>query len=221
MSGGEPVLSADGVTVRSADRTILADVSCRVWAGEKIALVGPSGSGKTTLLTVLAGLVTPAAGQVRVHGSPLGTQSGRRRELSIIVQGYGLVPLLSAAENIEVALRAAGRSPVDAMDAAAAILARLGLDRFGDHLVDELSGGQQQRVAVARGVALGGTALLADEPTAEQDAEHRAAILKELFAVADGGAGLVIATHDAEVAGLCDRIVEINDGRLGPTRRPD
>jgi len=206
-----PVLTAEDLTCVAGGRTVIGGASLRVAAGERVALLGPSGAGKTTLLAALAGLAAPAGGRVLVRGVPLDADPARRRELAVILQGYGLVSLLTAAENVEIALRAAGRTPDDAMRTAEATLDRLGLAPVAGHLVDDLSGGQQQRVAVARGVALARSpgVLLADEPTAEQDADHRAVILRELFAAADAGTALVVATHDQEVADRCDRVVRI------------
>jgi putative ABC transport system ATP-binding protein len=181
---------------------VLAGVSLAVDGGTRGAVIGPSGSGKTTLLTILAGLIAPVRGSV--------TRDGRA---AFILQGYGLVTLLTAAENIEIALRAAGRDERLAGRRAAEMLDRLGLGPYADHLVDELSGGQQQRTAVARALALEPEILLADEPTAEQDPVSRALVLDELFAVADAGAALVLATHDPEVAARCDHIVELHAGR--------
>jgi putative ABC transport system ATP-binding protein len=128
----------------------------------------------------------------------------------------GLVSLLTAAENIEVVLRATGRSPAEARLTAAEALESVGLEPFAAHLVDQLSGGQQQRMAVALALARRPAAILADEPTAEQDPVHRDLVLDLLLAAADRGAALVIATHDAEVAERCDRIVRLRDGRLAP-----
>ena len=184
MDGGE-ALSVSGLTCVADGRTVLDGASLRVAAGERVALMGPSGAGKTTMLTALAGLISAERGRILVRGVPLDAGSAPRRDLAIILQGYGLVSLLTAAENVEIALRAAGRTPGQAIPDAAATLDRLGLAHLADHLVDDLSGGQQQRVAVARGIALaragaagaqdgtgaqrrgGGRAvLLADEPTA-------------------------------------------------------
>ncbi len=184
-------------------RDIIVAFSLEVAPGERVALMGPSGSGKTTLLTTLAGLLPPAAGRVLVGGGPVGE---RRDRVALVFQSYGLLSLLTAAENVEVALRAAGCSPAEAMGRAAAVLRRLKVDAFADHLVEELSGGQQQRVAVARALALRPEVLLADEPTAEQDPGHREIVLEELMGVA---ATLIVATHDPDVAKLCDRIVEL------------
>ncbi|MCK2220698.1 ATP-binding cassette domain-containing protein [Actinomadura sp. ATCC 31491] len=204
-----PALACRALSCRAGGRTIIEDLTLEFWPGERVALMGPSGSGKTTLLTTLAGLLPPAAGRVLAGGVPLDERPDLRAGLALVLQSYGLLSLLTAAENVEVALRAAGRTPREAMRLAAGALDRLRVARFAELLVEELSGGQQQRVAVARALALRPRVLLADEPTAEQDAGHRALVLDELLAVADGGAALVIATHDPEAAGRCDRVIEL------------
>ncbi|GGM59410.1 ABC transporter ATP-binding protein [Thermopolyspora flexuosa] len=205
----EPALACHALHCRAGGRDLFTDLSFQVHAGERLALMGPSGSGKTTLLTTLAGLLPPVGGQVLVGGVPLAENPGLRREIALVLQSYGLLTLLTAAENIEVVLRAAGRDPRQAIAEAAAALERLGLGRHAGHLIEELSGGQQQRVAIARAIALRPRVLLADEPTAEQDAANRALVLDALIAAADRGAALVIATHDPEVAERCDRVIEL------------
>ncbi|MEU1720825.1 ATP-binding cassette domain-containing protein [Actinomadura sp. ATCC 39365] len=204
-----PALSCRALSCRAGGRTIIEDLTLELAPGERVALMGPSGSGKTTLLTTLAGLLPPAGGRVMVRGVPLDEQPALRAELALVFQSYGLLSLLTAAENVEVALRAAGRAPKEAVGLAAAALARVGVAKFADHLVEELSGGQQQRVAVARALALRPRVLLADEPTAEQDATHRALVLDELLAVTGDGTTLVLATHDPEVAERCDRVIRL------------
>jgi putative ABC transport system ATP-binding protein len=131
-----------------------------------------------------------------------------------VLQGYGLLALLTAAENIEVALRAAGHAPDIAMARTAHLLADLDLESQADDLVGELSGGQQQRVAVARALALDPVLLLADEPTTEQDPAHRELVVERLLYRDHPGGGLVLATHDLAIAARCDRIVELHAGRL-------
>ncbi|MFI6478594.1 ATP-binding cassette domain-containing protein [Nonomuraea sp. NPDC050663] len=200
------MLSCEDLACRAGGREIISDFRLEVAPGERVALMGPSGSGKTTLLTTLAGLLPPSRGRVLVRGLPLAERPDLRSELALIFQSYGLLSSLTAAENVEVALRAAGHHPSEAMDRAAVVLERLKVSAFADHLVEELSGGQQQRVAVARALALRTPVLLADEPTAEQDAGHRGVVLKELM---EAGGALVVATHDPEVAELCDRVVEL------------
>ncbi|QYC40551.1 putative ABC transporter ATP-binding protein [Nonomuraea coxensis DSM 45129] len=212
-----PALACRALSCQAGGRTIVEDLTLEFEPGERVALMGPSGSGKTTLLTTLAGLLPPAAGRVLVGGVPLDEQPELRAGLALVFQSYGLLSLLTAAENVEVALRAAGRPPREAMRLAAEALDRLRVARFADHLVEELSGGQQQRVAVARALALRPRVLLADEPTAEQDATHRALVLDELLAIAARGTTLVLATHDPEVAERCDRVVELR--ALAASRR--
>ena len=205
------LLEADNLVLERAGRTILSDVSFRVEPGETVAVVGPSGSGKTSLLTALAGIQRPDSGQVRLHGRPRTTPG---REVALVLQGYGLLSLLTAAENIQVTLRAAGERPADAVREAEAALETVGLGPFAGHLVEELSGGQQQRVAVARALALAPEVLLADEPTAEQDPGHRELVVERLLHREHPGGAVVIATHDPEIAARCDRVVEVHAGRV-------
>jgi putative ABC transport system ATP-binding protein len=203
-----PLLEASGLRVHRGGRTLFSDISLAVSPGERIAVTGPSGSGKTSLLSVLAGLAAPDAGIVLRAGAPVsaGRLPGRT---AAVLQGFGLVSLLTAAENVEIGLRAAGIPARSAMDAAAQALAGLGLGDHADHLVQELSGGQQQRVAVARALASEPELLIADEPTAEQDAVARELVLARMFAVATAGGAIVLATHDPEVAARCDRVISL------------
>ena len=128
----------------------------------------------------------------------------------LVLQGYGLMSLLTARENVEVALRAQGRQPKAARAAATTWLAEMGLQDHGGHLVEDLSGGQQQRVAVARALALEPVVVIADEPTAEQDAVARALVMRKLLEVTERGGILVLATHDSAVAELCTTSVRLH-----------
>jgi len=202
----QPALSCQSLACRAGGREVVKDISLEIMPGERVAIMGPSGSGKTTLLTTLGGLIPPAAGRVLVGSVPLDEQPSLRRNLTLVFQSYGLVSLLTAAENVEVALRAAGRTPRDAIAETARVLDRMRLTAYADHLIEELSGGQQQRVAVARALALAPSVILADEPTAEQDKVNRVLVLEALMAAP---AALVVATHDPEVADRCDRVVEL------------
>ncbi len=207
------LLEARGLGYAVNGRRILADVDLSLQTGERLAVTGPSGSGKTSLLAMLTGLAQPTEGEVLLDGERLNGIAGPEKGVAIILQGYGLVSLLTAAENVEVALRAAGWSRRDALPAAAAALAQVGLAAQVDHLVEELSGGQQQRTAVARALALRPRLLIADEPTAELDPAARALALARILETTDGRA-LVLATHDPEVAANCDRILDLRSAHV-------
>jgi putative ABC transport system ATP-binding protein len=208
------VLAADRITCMAEGRSVVNAASLRLHVGESVALLGPSGSGKTTLLTTLGGLLPPQSGRVLSRGKPLELKSEGRRSISLVFQTYGLFPLLTAAENVEIALRAVGRQPDEAREAAQEALERLDLGRFAQHLTQELSGGQEQRVAVARALAIRPEVILADEPTTEQDQIHRDLVLDRLLEVTATGAAVLIATHDDEVARRCDRVVEMHHGQV-------
>jgi len=203
------MLQAVGVGYHVAGRPIFAGVDLTVEDGHSVAVTGPSGSGKTSLLAILAGLTAPTEGTVLIDGKPLAGFAGPGRGVSVVLQGYGLVSLLTAAENIEVALRAAGRPARTARSAALAALDELALLPHADQLTHELSGGQQQRTAVARAIALQPTLLIADEPTAELDAAARTLALARMFALVEAGSALVLATHDPEVAERCDQVLDL------------
>jgi putative ABC transport system ATP-binding protein len=189
-------------------RIIFDGVNFRVSSGEAIAILGRSGAGKTSLLAILAGLAQPTSGQIVVDGEPL--RRALPRGFVLVLQGYGLMSLLTARENVEVALRAQGRHPSLARSTAATWLSELGLQEHGGHLVEDLSGGQQQRVAVARALALEPVVVIADEPTAEQDSVARALVMRKLLDVTARGGILVLATHDAAVAELCTSSVRLH-----------
>jgi len=203
-----PLLEAEGLRLERGGRTLFEGIGLTVRPGDRVAVTGPSGSGKTSLLSVLAGFAEPAAGTVRRSGEPV-RAGALPPGTAAVLQGYGLVSLLTAAENVEIVLRAAGLSPAEAMARAASTLTDLGLGEYRDHLVEELSGGQQQRVAVARALATAPELLIADEPTAEQDQVTRELVVARLLGVAAGGGALVLATHDPDVAARCDQVLSI------------
>jgi putative ABC transport system ATP-binding protein len=204
------MLEAHGLSYRRAGQQILAGIDVSVAAGQSLAVTGPSGSGKTSLLAILAGLSAPTDGTVLIDGKPITRFAGPPPGVSVVLQGYGLVSLLTAAENIEVALRAAGRPARPARRAAMAALDQLGLLAHADQLVHELSGGQQQRTAVARALALEPRLLIADEPTAELDPAARILALARMFEVPAAGGVLVLATHDPEVAERCHQVLDLS-----------
>jgi putative ABC transport system ATP-binding protein len=203
----------DRVTVAYDRTVVLRDISVHAVPGKILAVTGPSGAGKTTLLWAMAGLVKPAGGTVSVGGAPLRNRDHAVAEKIVLVpQDNGLAPILTAAENVQVALVANGVKPPEARRRTAESLEWLGLAEQSDQLVEELSGGQQQRTAVARGLALRGTVLLADEVTSELDAQNRQRVIDLLRAEADRGAAVVFATHDPEAAAACDGELHLRDG---------
>jgi putative ABC transport system ATP-binding protein len=202
-------LEARGIRYAREGQLILDGVDLAVPVGQSVAITGPSGSGKTSLLAILSGLTAPDAGEVYVGGKRLAGLPGPRDGVAMVLQGYGLVSLLTAAENIEVAVRAAGVPARDAQTAAAAALDELGLGPHAGQIVEELSGGQQQRVAVARALARQPRLLIADEPTAELDQAARAVVLARMLDVATRGGAVVLATHDPEVAERCTSILDL------------
>jgi putative ABC transport system ATP-binding protein len=192
---------------------VLRDVTVEARPGEVLAVTGTSGAGKTTLLSAMAGLLAPAAGKVLVDGAPVGDRDHAvSLGVVLIPQDNGLAAILTAGENITVAMIATGASTAEARRGTAESLDQVGLSAQGDQLIEELSGGQQQRVAIARGLALRGAVLLADEITSELDAANRQRVLDLLRREAARGAAVVFATHDPEAAAACDRELHLVDG---------
>jgi len=214
LPGRERVRELSGTALSYArdGRVILDAVTLAAFAGEPVAVTGPSGSGKSTLLALLAGLEPPDAGTVQVDGRRV--DGAVPDGFGLVLQGYGLVAVLTAAENVEVALQGRGLSRDEVRDRAAAALSEVGLDGVADHLVEQLSGGQQQRVAVARALAVDPAVLLADEFTAELDPESRTRILALVLGAARRGVLVVVATHDPEVADACAAQLRLVDGRV-------
>jgi putative ABC transport system ATP-binding protein len=214
------ILAVEGITVAYGRTEVMRDVSIEVSPGRLLAVTGPSGAGKTTLLSAMAGLVRPIRGAVRFGGTVLKDRDHAVSEQVVIVpQDNGLAPILTAAENVQVVLVACGVNPPEARRRTVEALERVGLAEQADQLVEELSGGQQQRTALARGLALRGAVLLADEVTSELDAQSRQRVLDLLRAEADRGAAVVFATHDPEAAAACDAEVHLLDGNLEVVRR--
>ncbi len=206
-------LLVDRVTVAYDRTVVLRDVSLQAQPGRVLAVTGPSGAGKTTLLWAMAGLVKPVNGAVSVDGVALRNRDHAVSQHVVLVpQDNGLAPILTAGENVQVALVANGVKPPEARRRTAESLEWLGLSDQADQLVEELSGGQQQRTALARGLALRGHVLLADEVTSELDAQNRQRVLDLLRAEASRGAAVVFATHDPEAAAACDGELHLLDG---------
>ncbi|REF36208.1 putative ABC transport system ATP-binding protein [Thermasporomyces composti] len=208
-------VSVDRVTVAYGDgEPVLRDVSVVVEPGRMVAVSGRSGAGKTTLLSTIAGLLRPIEGTVTIDGEPLRDRDDAvARRVVLIPQDNGLATFLTVRENVEVALLANGHTPSDARRLTVEWLERLGLSAQRDQLVEELSGGQQQRTAIARGLALHGDVLLADEVTSELDAASRQNVLDLLRKEAERGVAVVFATHDPDAAAVCDAELSLVDGR--------
>ena len=196
------------------------DVSLSLAPGEFLALIGRSGSGKTTLLNTIAGLDRPTAGEVVIDGERVDAMNEsalvrlRRRKLGFVFQSFGLLPLLSAQENVELPLRIAGVRRGRAARARDA-LALVGLERRARHRPYELSGGEQQRVAIARALVTEPALLLADEPTGELDSATATAVFTLIRDVCrERGVSIIACTHDRLVMELAGRVEELEDGRL-------
>jgi putative ABC transport system ATP-binding protein len=211
---------------READVETIAlrGVDLEVAAGEFVAVMGRSGSGKSTLLQLVAGSDRPTAGRVVVDGIDLSRAEEDERarlrgtHVGIVFQSGNLVPFLDLEENVLLAAELAGR-PVD-RTAARGILARVGLEGRERHRPAQLSGGEQQRAALAAVLVTKAPIVLADEITGELDSTN-AALLLDLLAEVHRAEGmtLVLATHDPDVAGRADRLVELRDGRVVADRR--
>ncbi|MFI8824549.1 ABC transporter ATP-binding protein [Streptomyces sp. NPDC053431] len=222
-----PAVRLRGLRRHHRDVRALDGVDLDFPAGTFTAVMGPSGSGKSTLLRCAAGLDRPTAGRVEVDGVPLAGLSERRLTLlrrdriGFVFQSFNLLPSLTAAQNVGLPLRLAGRRPSRAQVREA--LARVGLAGRERHRPGELSGGQQQRVALARALISRPAVLFADEPTGALDSTTGREVLAMLRELVDGhGQTIVMVTHDPVAAACADRVVFLVDGRVqgeltGPT----
>jgi putative ABC transport system ATP-binding protein len=207
---------SDSGTVNAVD-----GVSFQVRAGEFIALVGPSGSGKTTMLSILAALLSPSSGQVKIDGQDLAQMAEkqrvalRREKIGFTFQSNNLIPYLTALENTEFMLRLNGKLDKTGKMRSKELLARLGLSDRLSNLPAQMSGGQQQRVAIARALIHNPSVVLADEPTASLDTE-RAYQVVETFAglIHENQRAGIMVTHDLRMCRYVDRILQMKDGKL-------
>ncbi|MBN0046535.1 ABC transporter ATP-binding protein [Streptomyces actuosus] len=199
----------------------LRGVSFEIGRGELVALKGRSGSGKTTLLNIIGGLDEPDRGRVTVDGSDLsdlgeeGLLALRRDRIGFVFQSFGLIPILTAAENVGVPLRMRRADPREREERVALLLSLVGLAEHAAQRPTELSGGQQQRVAIARALANAPALLIADEPTGQLDADTGRAVMELLRAVVRSEqVTALVATHDTTLLGLADRVLELRDGEI-------
>jgi putative ABC transport system ATP-binding protein len=219
----QAMVAADGIcrTFGSGHTAVPAvrGVSFTVDRGQLVALRGRS--GKTTLLNIIGGLDDPTAGRVWVDGREVNRMNERERlalrrdRVAFIFQSFGLVPMLSAAENVGIPLRIAGVRPAERRERVAAMLALTGVASHAAHRPDELSGGQQQRVAIARALAGRPGLLIADEPTSQLDLETGWQIMELLLSVVRSeGITALVATHDEVLIDLADKVIALEDGAV-------
>jgi predicted ABC-type transport system involved in lysophospholipase L1 biosynthesis ATPase subunit len=221
----EIVIDARGVskTFTSGQLRVeaLRGVDLRITRGEIVAIVGPSGCGKTTLLHCLSGLEDFEAGEIILEGRSLATLGDadratlRARRMGFVFQGYNLLPVLNALENVELPLLLAGRSAAEARRRALRALEVVGLENRLRHRPSELSGGQQQRVAIARALAPEPAVIFADEPTGNLDTDSANEIMQLIVRLnRDNAQTFVLVTHAREVAAIASRIVRMRDGEI-------
>jgi putative ABC transport system ATP-binding protein len=195
--------------------------------GELVLLLGASGCGKTTLLSVLASLLSPTSGTVRVGETEVTALKGdaltqyRRTGVGVVFQGFNLISSLTARENVEVPMRTVGKSRAEARTRAEELLTMVGLEERMGHRPGAMSGGQQQRVAIARALALDPPLVVADEPTASLDYIQVDGVIRHLRDLAAPGRIVVISTHDERLLPLADRVVELTPRAILDQRPPE
>lgn len=209
MRGSTPVLA-------------LHDIDLDIHPGEFVSIEGPSGSGKSTLLQLLGALDTPTLGTIRFEGKEMASASDasltniRSQEIGFVFQQFNLIPTLTAAENVGIAMIPRGHTKSQRRERSAELLERVGLGGRLDHLPSRMSGGEQQRVAIARALANQPRVIIADEPTGNLDsasAHEVMSLLNELQS-GDESVTIVVATHDADVASQAGRRIRLRDGAV-------
>ncbi len=219
------IIEAHGVqkTYRSGRLEVhaLRGVDFAVEPGEMVAVMGPSGCGKTTLLNCLSGLDEFDSGEVRIEGMDLRGMDDRRRtdyrcrRMGFIFQTFNLLPVLTAAENVELPLLVGGVRAAEARRRAVAALERVGLGERVEHRPAEMSGGQRQRVSIARALVNMPAIVWADEPTGNLDSKTTAEVMSLIRELnTEQQQTFVIITHDADIGAMCNRIVRMNDGEI-------
>lgn len=199
----------------------LRDVTLTLGRSELSVVHGRSGSGKTTLLNMIGGLDRPSAGRVEVDGLEVSSLPEealveyRRDTVGFVFQAFGLIPILSAAENVEIPLRLRQVEPSERTARVRELLHLVDLAPRADHRPQELSGGEQQRVAIARALGNEPRLLIADEPTAQLDSRRAETIMGLLRTLVDArGVSVIVATHDPLLIGMADRMIELRDGAV-------
>jgi putative ABC transport system ATP-binding protein len=198
----------------------LRDLTLTIKRGEFVAVMGPSGSGKTTLLNCLSGLDEIDSGKVILDGEDIHALSDAKRtrhragQMGFIFQAFNLIPVFSAAENVELPLLLAGAGAAESRKRAAATLERVGLGHRMEHRPNELSGGEQQRVTIARALASNPSIVWADEPTGNLDTETASSIMDLLRELNGEGLTLVLVTHDPAIGGMAGKLIKMRDGAI-------
>ena len=209
-------VALQGVSRRYPGLVALDAVDLEIGAGEAVALMGPSGAGKSTILHLVGGMDLPDDGTIEVDGAPLERRAldGHRRRVGFVFQRFHLLPALTVLDNVLVPVLPR-RVDFDRRERASELLRAVGLQARAGALPSELSGGQQQRVAIARALINRPSLLLADEPTGNLDSVTGREIIDLLLTLRERyGMTMLVATHDAEVAAGCERIVRLEDGRI-------
>jgi lipoprotein-releasing system ATP-binding protein len=210
-----------GITKSYGDLKVLKGIDIEIGEREVISIVGASGAGKTTLLQIIGTLDKPDTGSVLMNDTDLSRLKGRNlaafrnTNIGFVFQFHQLLPEFTALENVSIPAYIAGKSKSEAEARATELLGFMGLTERLDHKPSELSGGEQQRVAVARALINNPSVILADEPSGNLDSQNKSELHKLFFTLRDKlGQTIVIVTHDRELAGMSDRILEIKDGRI-------
>jgi lipoprotein-releasing system ATP-binding protein len=209
----------------AAEVEVLHDINLTLEPGEFVALMGPSGSGKSTLLNIVGLLDRPSSGRLFINGQDTGLLADealtklRGHSIGFVFQSHYLISAFTALENVMMPMLVEQTFPNDAMRARAhKLLSEMELDKWENNLANNMSGGQQQRVAIARGLAMNPSLILADEPTGNLDTVSTDTVFKMMRKVnVENGTTFLIVTHNLDLAKRCDRIVEVVDGRVVPT----
>jgi putative ABC transport system ATP-binding protein len=223
-SGGHPLILLDNVSkvfyTEEVETHALRDIHLRIEPGEFVAIAGPSGCGKTTLLSILGLLDTPTAGEYRLVGEPVANLTSsqrsqiRNREIGFIFQAFNLIGDLTVYENVELPLTYRNMPSAERKKRVQEALERVGMGHRTSHYPAQLSGGQQQRVAVARAIGGSPSVLLADEPTGNLDSTNGEAVMDLLKELHQGGATIVMVTHDPRYEEFAERSIHLFDGQV-------
>jgi lipoprotein-releasing system ATP-binding protein len=215
------MISTTGITKAYGNLKVLKGIDIRIQDKEVVSIVGASGAGKTTLLQIIGTLDRPDSGTIYYNDSDINRLKGRalasfrNNNIGFVFQFHQLLPEFTALENVCIPAYIAGKSKAEAENRASELLGFLNLSERLDHKPSELSGGEQQRVAVARALVNNPSVILADEPSGNLDTENKNELHKLFFKLRDTfGQTIIIVTHDRQLAGMSDRILQIKDGLI-------